>query len=248
MKPSTKHKPIPHNPNPREIVMPTKKKPTDIRIAVPPLPVVPSLSTSAAASPPTPVEATSTPTAPQGAVVMPAAPPSVVLPPLPAGFVPANLKLYRGSYPKKAQLTALPNAIAELESSSTYASVFGAYVPPANQLAEELTIALQWTTLRVDIEAFLVFVKTGEVVSWKRGLSDLDKLNTSYQVVVQENATLVAAFPGIGALLDVPKGFSKVAAATRARNVKAKAAEASAVATAAPVAATAAPSTGGTAK
>jgi hypothetical protein len=202
------------------------------------LPVGTSTSTPATVhDPPTsvPVNATAT-----SAALALTEPPDWTIPAPPAGFVPVNLLDYRGSHPKVGQIAALPGAIAELEASSTYATVFGAAAPSANQLAGELAVAGRWTTLRVAAEALLGFLKSYEAITWKTALTDLDKLDALFQVFQAQNPAVVAAFPETAKLLDVPKVIGQRAAAARVRN---KAKKALSPAPAAPVAAPAATGT-----
>jgi hypothetical protein len=168
-----------------------------------------------------------------------------------------NFKLYRGSFPKLGQIVALPGAIIELESNSSYEAVFGSVVPPASQIAGELSLAAQWTALRVKIEAYLEYVRSNEVVTWKTGYADLEKLAASYDVVAEQNPSLLAGYPELTKLIDAPRVIAKAAAQTRARNVKAAKAgqtgavaggQSAAVTPAATAAAPAAPATGGAAK
>ncbi len=151
------------------------------------------------------------------------APPDVTLPAIPAGFTPVDLRNYRGTHPKAAQVTALPDAITELESSTTYASTFGPAAPPVATLTIDLAIASRWTTLRTAVQAFLIYVKSNEAITWKTGLAELDQLNAAYKVVVAQNPAIATAYPATTRLLDVPKVLAARATATRARKVKAKA-------------------------
>ena len=229
--------------------MPAKKKPVIPLSGLPEPPLAVPASTSASGSSTSTSAAPSTTTASTDASAVPTAPPDVTIPVPPAGFVPVNFKLYRGSFPRLGQIVAAPGAIVELESSTSYAMVFGTVVPPASQLASELTVATQWTALRIRIEAYLEYVRSNEAITWKTGLSDLDKLGQSFDLVAAQNPSLLAGFPELSKLLDVPKVIAKAAAATRARNTKAaKVAKGSSVTSAATPATPAAAATGGAAK
>jgi len=150
-------------------------------------------------------------------------PPDVSIPALPAGFAPVNLLDYRGSHPKAGQIAALPGAISELESSTSYGETFGSVVPPAMTLAGNLGNAAKWTALRLTLETFLVYVKSNEAVTWKLGLAELEQLDVVFQALVKKNGTLAAEFPALQRLLGVPKAIAQRSVATRARNLKAKA-------------------------
>jgi len=162
--------------------------------------------------------------------VLPTDPPDVTLPAVPAGFVPVNLKLYRGSFPRVGQIAAMPGAIIELSNSASYEATFGPTAPSASQLVAEFTVASQWTAMRIRIEAFLVFVRSNEAITWKTSLSDIETLSALYQLFAKQNPTVVAGFPELGKLLEVRSVISKVGAASRARNAKQKAAKAASAA------------------
>jgi hypothetical protein len=174
------------------------------------------------------------------AAAPPTAPPDLAIPAVPVGFVPVNFADYRGFYPRAGQLTAVPGAIYELQTNTSYAAVFGPAVPTASQLVAVLTVALQWTALRVAMEAYLAYVKSFEFITWKSGLMDLDKLDGIYQLTAAQNPVLAAGFPELGKLLDVPKVIGRRGSATRARNVKENAKKAANAVTT-PVTAAAAP-------
>lgn len=129
-----------------------------------------------------------------------------------------NLLNYRGSHPKAAQVTAVPDAVLELTSSSSYEALFGSSAPPAAQLAAELATASQWTAMRVATESFLRYVKSLEAITWKTGLADLDKLNALFKVVETQDPVAIAAFPATQRLFDVDKVIGQKANAARLRN------------------------------
>jgi hypothetical protein len=226
--------------------METKTMKTPTRIAKNKIkPVLPKLSSTSTISSGSAPSTTSTAAAPTPVVIASTAPPDILIPAPPTGFVPVNLLDYRGSHPKAGQITAVPDAVAELESSSSYANVFGAAVPPANQIAGELTVAARWTALRVSAEALLLYLKSFEAITWKTALTDLEKLDAVFTVFAAQNPAMVAAFPQTAKLLEVPKVIGARAASTRARKRKAATTDA----TTAPATTAASPtaaSTGGT--
>jgi len=151
-------------------------------------------------------------------------PPELTLPPIPPGFVPVNLKYYRGFHPKAGQVALLPDAIKEVAASQTYAATFGAAVPPAASLVRDLTVAVAWTNVRIQLEAFLEYVRCAEAVTWKEGLLDLGQLGPVFQLLLAQNPKVASQFPALKRLLDVPKVISREGVATRNRKRRAKAA------------------------
>jgi hypothetical protein len=198
------------------------------------LPVGTSMSTPATVSDST--TPTVTPTAPPAtSIVMLAAPPNVGdVPSVPAGFSPVTLNLYRGFRPKADQLAAAPDAINELRDFPTFVAVFGATAPSPTQLADELSDALAWAAFRIAVEALLQYAKSGEAVSWKTILLDLDKLAAAIQLITSTNPSALAGCPALVRMLEVPKVIAKQGNAARARTLatnKAKAAAAAVGAT-----------------
>jgi len=190
----------------------TKKK--QLPTVAPVIPTVAEPSTSSAASP------TTTP------AVMSTAPPDITIPAPPAGFVPVDFGNYRGSRPKAAQITALPDVILELQASeASYGAVFGSAVPSATDLADTLAVASRWTALRVALQAFLLYARSLEAITWKYGFSEIDKVDAVFQAIATQNPAALAGFPALARLLDVPKAIAVKAAATRVKQVKAKKAE-----------------------
>ncbi len=182
-------------------------------------------------------------TSPTPATTLSTEPPDVTLPAIPAGFVRIDLTMFRGRHPKAAQITAVPDAVAEIASSTSYAATFGIAAPTADAVERDLSLALRWTVLRRSLEELLVYARTNEAITWKTGLATIDRLEAAFRVVAAQEPTIAALFPATARLVEVPVVQAKRASATRARNAKAKGAStASATATRRTVAASGAPS------
>jgi hypothetical protein len=206
--------------------MPTPKKNPIKKVVPSVLPIVTPKAPTTVSSPPDATSTTTTGSTP----VWSTTPPDVTLPLPPTGFVPVILGNYRGAHPKAGELTALPDAVAELESTSSYVATFGASVPHASTLAVELATASEWTKLRVATESFLLYAKSLEAITWKTALADLEKLDAVFQVVAAQNPALIAPFPATERLLDVRKSISARGAASRAKTAKATKAKAASAA------------------
>jgi hypothetical protein len=153
----------------------------------------------------------------------PMAPPTVSIPTAPRGFTPVDFKNFRGSFPVAGQVAQVPGVVKELRRSTKYAQVFGPAVPPAERIATELAFAVEWTTLRLKLDAFLLYVRSFEAMTWKSSLADLGKLDAIFRVVAKQNPVVLVDFPELTKLLDVPKVIGKRGAATRARKRKERA-------------------------
>jgi hypothetical protein len=138
--------------------------------------------------------------------------------------VPVHFKDYLGFHPKAGQLALTPAVVQELGGSPTYDATFGVGAPPAQDLAQQLSNARAWTTLRRQAESLVEFLRSYEVVSWKRAQTQLRQLDAIYQLLAKTQPGRLAAFPEIGKMLEVTKQVGQRAHASRLRNAKAKAA------------------------
>jgi hypothetical protein len=211
------------------------KKQSELKKVVPTvLPVATSATTPASVSDPPVAGAV----AAASSLALSTTPPNVTIPAPPTGFVPVNLDNYRGSHPRAGEITAIPDVVVELNASTSYDATFGGAVPPATTVAGDLDTAAQWTALRIALEAYLLYVRSLEAITWKTALADMEKLRASFKVVAAQNPALIAAFPATERLLDVTKVIGQRGAATRARNAKKALAEKASSGTAAAPAAT----------
>ena len=141
----------------------------------------------------------------------------------------APQKLGRGKRPTKAVMHAAPQVVAELRSSTTYESTFGALVPPAAPLADAIEFASSWSDKRAHAEAWRKYVTQQETLAWRHALSGIETLRPSYVAAASLDPTLPSVFAKT-ALLYASRSQSaaKGAASKKAR----KAAEAAAKAAA----------------
>jgi hypothetical protein len=210
------------NPQPRSHILraATKKRIESITSV---LPAGTTTSPPVTVSDPSTSSASATATSINAALVN--APPDFTMPVPPAGFVPVNFGDFRGSHPKAVQIAATPAAIVELKTATSYTTVFGAGAPDASNLANELVTASGWTTLREAIQAYLLYVRSFEVITWKQALTDLAKLDAVFKGVAANDPSLLAAFPATEKLLKALDVISARSAATRAANAKAEVAQ-----------------------
>ncbi len=175
------------------------------------------------------VTGVATPTAPatpSSPVATPTTPPVVDIPAVPAGYTPVKLADYRGYHPRTAQLNAAPNAAREIASGATYASTFGPAMPAAATFATVLNDADGWTELRLELEAFLEYVKSEEAVAWKAALTQMEKARAVYVVVAASNPQVAVQFPFLARLMDAASVAVRKGATTRKENAKSKAVKA----------------------
>jgi len=207
--------PKPSTPNRKESIMTTKTAPS---FTLPGAPL------------PTPTATTVTQTT---------APPSFAIPATPP--VPPNLAPARGVLPWAAQIAAVPAVLLELKGNTSFEATFVPLVPSASTFATDLANAAGWTAYRQALVAYLLYVKSQEVIMWRQAKSDMEALGVFFQGVAAHNPRLLDELPALARLLDVTKQGGQRGAATRAATAKANAAHKAAVAppatgaTAAPV-------------
>jgi hypothetical protein len=178
---------------------------------------------------------TAVPSAPpttSSTVVLSTSPPVVNIPAAPAGFVPVNLLDYKGAHPKTGQVAAVPDAVAELTGSTTYATTFGPAAPEVGSFVQQLDDAVGWTQLRNEVEAFLLYVRSQEAVAWKAGLTQIDQAKAVYDITLVRNPSVPVLFPALTRLLEVTNAIGLKSAAARKRNKAAKVKDLTAAATA----------------
>jgi hypothetical protein len=203
---------------------------------IPAVTVAPSSNTNA-----TPPLATSTLTP----VDLPAGsaadtPPKVTLPVVPKTFIEPSMKVFRGHYPNKLEVEAMPKAIIELGSFASYTSILGSLTTPAETFADALTLGLSWRSLRTGSEAWDTYVKAQDAKAWKEAMAMVDDVRPAFLRAVAKNAALGLAYPALMDLFTANNTVAKASSAARAKNAKTNATAAATAAKAATDAANAA--------
>jgi hypothetical protein len=163
-------------------------------------------------------------------------PPAVTLPAVPTGFVAPNLRTFRGSYPNKLEVAAMPKAANELGQFVDYAVLLGAAATPAPAVIDAINRGLAWRTLRGDAEAWEQYVKSEDAMQWKSTMGILAEIKPLFLFALSKNPSLATSYPWLTQLLVSGKEIAKLANATRTKNRATKSAGAAAAATAAAVA------------
>jgi hypothetical protein len=140
-----------------------------------------------------------------------------------AGWTPPEGNPYRGMAPKKAELIALPDAVAELRGFTAYAATFAGLAPPQHQLVQTLDAAEQWAKMGNATAQWVKYctVETGVVWSAARGL--LARLRPAFALALMSDPSLASTLPKTAAFLGVRKQMGRTAASTRTANKKAEA-------------------------
>jgi len=193
------------------------------------------IAVSAAASAPA---ATATSTGPAAvdpsSVPFMSAPPTVTVPVPPAGFVPVRAVDLKGFRPMQSELASVPDAVMELRTFPNWALVFGITAEPADQIAQRMEVAAEWTALLAQSNDWFTYVKSQEGMAWKDGIESMESLKLPFQLASAANPSLLKQFPALGRLLGAQKVVAKRAASTKKKNAATAAATAATTATAAP--------------
>jgi hypothetical protein len=184
--------------------------------------------------------ATPTPSAPGSSTSTPASPtvanepPVVVIPEVPDNFTaPTTMRGFKGYYPNKSELAALPGALSDLGNFAEYATVLGNTAPPASAVTSTVSVGMSWRQLRISTEAWDAYVKTQDAIAWKAAVTLLDEVKVLFLYAVSKNATLATKYPSLLAYFNVSKETAAQGSVTRKKNAKTKAAAALVAATAA---------------
>jgi hypothetical protein len=181
---------------------------------------------SASSSNPIPVSATlaAASPAPAGVPMVGDDPPTARVPKVPLTFVPQGLSRFRGFYPNRLALAAMPGALVDLARFTDYDAKLGnATVATSATVALSINRGIAWRKLRDASESWDAYVKTQDALAWKTAMTLLADVRTLFELAVSKNSSLAAAYPRLVELLDASKAGVKQAAVTRANKAKAAA-------------------------
>ena len=150
---------------------------------------------------------------------------------MPAGFVPPPAATFTGYRPMQTEIAYVPDAILELQGIPNWGLIFGMTAPAAPLVAGRLSVAMQWTDLYAESEAWFNYVKSQEGLAWKDALEVTDTLKVPLQCATATNPALLKQYPALQRLLGAQKVVAKKAVTTKA-NKKAAAASTAAAASA----------------
>jgi len=144
------------------------------------------------------------------------------LPEIDPGFTPLPSSDLRGHRPMMSEMAAAKEAVLELDGATDWESVFGITAPDAATLAEQLQMAVRWSTQRMALMKLVAFVKSEEGKCWKDALTLVEALKVPFELAAAADPARMQRFSALARLLRAQKLVGKRAAAQRARNLKAK--------------------------
>jgi hypothetical protein len=151
-------------------------------------------------------------------------PPTANIPLPPTGYVPSKGNTYRGVRPKKAELVAMPDAVAEIRTCADWTSTMGKAAYPQVQVVQSLDAAQLWSTMRNSSRQWDAFCRDQEGIVWTMVRQILVRLRPSFDLAVAADPTVATRMPKLASFLGVKKSIAKKSATTRAKNSKATAA------------------------
>jgi hypothetical protein len=176
-------------------------------------PAMPPASPPPQAAPATPAPATTS-----SPVVLSTTPPVLDIPIPPAGSSGVALSMYRGYHVQPAEIAALPDAIREVQGSTSYTSTMGVAAPPQANFLQNLVNASGWISLRMALEDYLTYAKVQEGEAWKVASGQIDQVKVILAVVTTTNSAAATQFPALARLVAARGLTGKLAAAARKRN------------------------------
>jgi hypothetical protein len=176
----------------------------------------------AAAAPPVPAPAPDVSPNPKALPIVFIAPPpaGATIPAIPAGFEPTNGANYRGTQAQKAELVALPHALADLRSFASYPAILGAAAPSLAELVQAFDVSNQWSTMRNASSAWDAYCRDQEGLAWMVMRALMDRLKPAFLLAVRTNPSLASTYAGLAAFLGAKTVTAHKSAATRKRNKK----------------------------
>ncbi len=169
-----------------------------------------------------PTESASTANVLLASVALP--PASAVIPIPPTDFTPAAPGEFRAIVPRKAELTALSQALADLSRFSTFDQTMGALAPTLADVTAALKAGAQWTAMVQATSLWASYANLMQGLAWRSIRVQMDSLRPAFVLAKKRNPKLAEQFSGLSRLLAVPAAVAKVAVATKAANAKAEAA------------------------
>jgi len=183
-----------------------------------------SASVEQAAAPavvPAPIPVAIAPAAPLPAIYLTPPPANALIPGVPSYFVPDSGTNYRGVVPRKAELIALPLAVADLRKFANYAQVIGSTAPPYAEVLDTFDVTNQWSSMRTSSSAWDVFCRDQEGMCWGVMRPTMESLKSAFDLAVTRDPSLTAKLPGLAALLGVKQAIARKAVSTKRANKKA---------------------------
>ena len=169
--------------------------------------------------------AVTTATPPAARAVRVGLPPSgVTIPTPPPDYAPRTPGEFKNVVPRKAELTALRQAIIDVSSFTRFDQTVGALAPAQAEVTEALTEAKQWSAMCQATDAWMGYARLMEGLAWRRVRTQMRSLRPALALAVERDPKLAEQYGGLMALLGAPSAAARAGVAVRVANRKAVAA------------------------
>ena len=142
----------------------------------------------------------------------------------PSAFDPAAMRsLGRKLQPRHAQVELAPTVASELRrNGAAYAQQFGDAVPPAEEVADALTLAHGWSAKVRNAERWLLYARYEEQLAWQHAFSLTDVVRVAFRARRARIPTVADHYPALATFFDLLKQAAARANATKRANRDAK--------------------------
>jgi hypothetical protein len=155
-------------------------------------------------------------------IVTVALPPAgVTIPTPPSNYTPATPGEFRGIVPRKAELTALPQALIDLSSFIGFDQTMGAIAPTQAEVQQALTAGAEWAAMCQATITWLGYATLMQGLAWRLIRTQMDSLRPAYSLAVKRNPKLAEQYGGLAKLLTVLSTSAQSGAAARKANKQA---------------------------
>ena len=118
----------------------------------------------------------------------------------------------------------MPEVENELARFADFAEVFGKTAPSQAATEQTLSVAYQWSTLRIALTAWMKYAIAQEVAAWVNARSISNRLSPAFALAVKTDSEIGVSYPSLGLLFGVRALSAKRGAAAREANRKQNAA------------------------
>jgi hypothetical protein len=146
------------------------------------------------------------------------APPPITLPAVPSGIVTTSVPADRAQLPRKQELQLMPDVQTELQRFTDFDVVFGKTAPSQSAVEQTLTVAYQWSMLRIQLAAWVKYALSQEIPAWINSRAVIARLAPAFKLAVTTDSTVGVNYPSLGSLFGVRAAIAHRASATRKAN------------------------------
>ena len=145
----------------------------------------------------------------------------MTIPTPPPDYTPATPGEFRGVVPRKAELSALPQALIDLSRFTAFDQTMGSVAPTQAEVQQALTTGAEWAAMCQATIAWLAYASLMEGLSWRLIRTQMDSLRPAFLLAMKRNPKLAEQYGGLVKLLTVLSTTAQAGAAARKANKKA---------------------------